>query len=190
LLNEEDVGLVEGLTLDMAKLSVAGLHYQRLELVAVALSNQGVPATPEFVRELGEYWGTAFQAYSNRSCFLCGGGAKKNGLCGCYPTVQVPTTREEVASIAAAYPQGWRRILTERCECGCGAVFDVPLGVIADRLQQGRLWSTPKACRDCWNAAKRPRPKWAEPQEARTASSSLDLLLREIETRLTNRKEA
>lgn len=185
MLNEKDVALVEGMTLDKAKLTVSAVQQQRLELAAVLLSKQGVPATPEFVKELGEYWSIVFQVQPGRGCFFCGQ-TQAAKLCGCYPAIPVPVTREDVAALAEAYPDRWPRIKAERCVCGCGAEFDVPLGVIADRLRQGRLWSTPKACRDCWNAAKRPRPKWAEPPSPKRGSSSVDLLLREIEMRFVD----
>lgn len=186
MLNEKDVALVEGMTLEKAKLAVAALHHKRLELAAVLLSRQGVPATAQFVKELGEFWSTAFQAQPGRACFFCSKSSAT--LCACYPSIPTPTTREDVAAVAAAYPDTWRRIKTEHCTCGCGATFDVPLGVIADRLDQGRLWSTPKACRDCWNQAKRPRPKWAEPVKPTNRMSAVDLLLKEIDVRLSGKE--
>ncbi len=158
------IGLA-GITLDVAMISVWGIHNERIRDAVALAAQHNVILTEDELIELGSFWAAVWQlgekSAQSKNCLLCGARLPNEfDLCACYDKKRVGKYIDfdvpgRIAEIAAKDPANWRSYtaLSFVCET-CGAVRDIQLSKIADRFNQGKPWLTPRFCTPCSNEHK------------------------------------
>jgi len=154
------IGLTD-ITLDVAMISVWGIHSDRIKDAVALCAQHGVKLTEDELTELGTYWIEAWQLgkAKNAKCPLCGSLVKHpEDLCECFEKKRVGKyiaydVPGAIKDIAEQHPADWRNFTAESFICmTCKCVSDIRLGKIASYFNQGRNWQTPRFCTRCGQA--------------------------------------
>lgn len=144
---------------EAAKTAIYYVSQDRVESGVVALQRRGITLTEDEVFEVAIYYETVWQLREDReTCFLCSGKKPKHAerLCKCFRSVQVgrymDPTQETIEWLQKSDPKYWFQTPVETFQCKnitCGKLSMVKAGSVANRINKGLPWRTPKYCREC-----------------------------------------
>ncbi len=151
---------LDGVGLEVAMISVWGVYSHRIDNACALIAQKSVILTPDELIELGTFWIRVWQLGERptaRACPLCNtiGPIAAEYLCGCFQEKRVGlyidyTVPGVIQSVAQKNPGTWQQLSAESFICNaCQRVIDIPLGKIAERVNQGRSWKTPNFCKKC-----------------------------------------